>query len=504
MEEINPHIDQLRIDIDQAKNKFIDVVRKRELSVHIFTHIDADGLSSGAILGKALYRENIPFQITALKQLEKTEIQKIALIEKDVQKYYIFSDFGSGQYLELVKCLSRGDPNPPFIILDHHLPQGVAKKENRSDLKKVYDSTKPWHLNPYFYELDGSNEVSGAGMCYLFAKSLNGKNVDLSPIALIGAIGDIQNQDNKRGFTGINLIIEKDALTANLIEIFNDLNYSSMKPLNEAIGYSTEIQLPGLSGDVNKSLLFLKSLGILIEKPDGTIKNLTELSEEEKKILSSGIIKYSSLKLNENPSEVINKLIIKRYILKQGKKGSYMYDLHDFSILLNACGRTSNASLGITIAMGGSEKLFSQAQEVISNYNKSLVKALEWIQMEDRIKQLNNLQYFLGEEIIPETIVGVISSMLIFDNNNKINKEKPLFGMAKREGEDVYKVSARAHQNIIDKGINLSEVIREASKLSKIDFLGGGHPPAAGTKIPLNSIKKFLENCDKVIELQLH
>jgi len=46
------------------------------LIVSNYTHIDADGLSSGAILGKALYRAKIPFQITILRQLEKEEIVK--------------------------------------------------------------------------------------------------------------------------------------------------------------------------------------------------------------------------------------------------------------------------------------------------------------------------------------------------------------------------------------------------------------------------------------------
>ncbi|GAH81076.1 unnamed protein product, partial [marine sediment metagenome] len=61
----------------------------------------------------------------------------------------------------------------------------------------------------------------------------------------------------------------------------------------------------------------------------------------------------------------------------------------------------------------------------------------------------------------------------------------------------------RAHEKIVNKGVNLSIVIREASNLSDINSLGGGHPPAAGTKIPINKLDVFLENCNKIVRNQL-
>ncbi len=94
--------------------------------------------------------------------------------------------------------------------------------------------------------------------------------------------------------------------------------------------------------------------------------------------------------------------------------------------------------------------------------------------------------------------------MLILDEGNKIDKNKPIFGCALRLDEDVYKISGRAHEKIVAKGVNLSEAIREALSLSKLDTLGGGHPPAAGTKVPSKQIEIFLENLNKVIEKQLN
>ena len=210
--------------MEKCKQYFISNLIQLESPVQIYTHIDTDGIASGAILGKALYRENLPFQITVLRQLEREEIISIFKNVKQYNNFIIFSDFGSGQYLELQKKLSN-ENGFNYIILDHHLPQNVANKEEIDKLKEIQDKTRPWHMNPYFFGVDGSIEISGSGMSYLFAKCLNENNIDLSPIAITGATGDIQNQGKNRTFTGINLDIVADAKKCGGIEIVNDLNF---------------------------------------------------------------------------------------------------------------------------------------------------------------------------------------------------------------------------------------------------------------------------------------
>jgi len=489
--------------IEIIKNNLLNSLKEKNSSIHIYTHLDADGLSSGAILGKALFRENIPFQITVLRQLEKEEIAKISENIKKFKNFLIFSDFGSGQYLELQNKLISKENFNSFIILDHHLPQNVSSKEDIDLIKEIHKNSFQWHINPYFFRVDGSLEISGAGLCYLFAKSLNKKNIDLSPIALVGAVGDIQNQGPNKSFLGINSLILEDAKSLELIEIKNDLNFSSIKPLNEAIAYSKEINLPGLTGDVNRTLIFLQTLGILMENSNGNIRTLSELNQDEKQKISTAIIEYVSTKLDIEPREIVKKLIINRHLLKNELSGSEFHDLTEFSNLLNACGRTNSASLGIAIAMGDRKKAYQKSQEVQINYKKSLSKSLTWIQDNQKIQHMEYIQYFFGEDIIPENIIGTIASMLVFENFEGFDKSKPIFGLAKRENENVYKVSGRAHKKIVSKGVNLSQAIREACKLSKIDVLGGGHPPAAGTKIPIDKSDVFLENCNIVIRNQL-
>ncbi len=503
MNDFKENIKEFIEAIEIIKNNFLNSLKEKNSSIHIYTHLDADGLSSGAILGKALFRENIPFQITVLRQLEKEEIVKISENVKKFKNFLIFSDFGSGQYLELQNKLISKEIFNSFIILDHHLPQNVSSKENIDLIKEIHKSSFQWHINPYFFRFDGSLEISGAGLCYLFAKSLNKKNIDLSPIALVGAVGDIQNQGPNKSFLGINTLILEDAKSLELIEIKNDLNFSSIKPLNEAIAYSKEIFLPGLTGDVNRTLIFLQTLGILMENSNGNIRTLNDINQDEKQKITTAIIEYISTKLDVEPSKIIKKLIINRYLLKNELSGSEFHDLTEFSNLLNACGRTNSASLGIAIAMGDRKKAYQKSQEVQINYKKSLMKSLTWIQDNQKIQHMEYIQYFFGEDIIPENIIGTIASMLVFENFEGFDKSKPIFGLAKRKDENVYKVSGRAHKKIVSKGVNLSQAIKEACERSKIDVLGGGHPPAAGTKIPIDKSDVFLDNCNIVIRNQL-
>jgi RecJ-like exonuclease len=504
MNNENIKLEKLNANLRKIKQSFLDQEENREAPVRIYTHLDADGLSSGAILGKALYRENIPFQITVLRQLDKRQIALILKRVVEYNNYLIFSDLGSGQYLELQKELINKNDFNNFLVLDHHIPQNVSSKEDLNLIEEIHETTKDWHINPYFFGIDGSFEIPGAGLCYYFAKCLKQENIDLSPLALVGAIGDIQNRGLNKSFLGVNNLILEDAMNSGQIEVVNDLNFSTLKPLNEALAYSKEIQLPGLSKDVNRSLIFLKTRGILMENSDGKVKTLNELNQDEKQKISSAIIEYASIKLDLEPSKIIKKLIINRYLLTKESPSSKIYDIKEFSNLLNACGRTYNASLGIAIAMGDRKDIYQQSMNVLKIYRKLLAESLTWIEKNDKIQQKDSIQYFFGEDVIPESIIGTITSILIFDQKKGVDISKPIFGLAKRQDEDVYKISGRAHEKIVSQGINLSHVIREASRRSNIEFLGGGHPPAAGTKIPIEKVEEFLDNCNITVRNQMN
>ena len=70
---------------------------------------------------------------------------------------------------------------------------------------------------------------------------------------------------------------------------------------------------------------------ILMKNTNGNIKALTDLNQSDKQKITSAIIRYISFKLNVDPNEILDKLIINRYILKNEIKASELYDLNGFS-----------------------------------------------------------------------------------------------------------------------------------------------------------------------------
>lgn len=453
-------------------------------SVQVYSHYDTDGLTAGSIIAKALDREEIGFQVTILKQLEEQYFDKIRENNRE-GKFLIFTDFGSGQ----LNLFNEYLPNGNFIILDHH------------EIIKTTDgitNVKGFHVNPYLAEINGSKEVSGAGMAYLFALSLNPKNIDLSYLAIIGATGDIQNSG---GFTGENKAILNDAVTNNLIELETVPIMSRSKSLSYSLAYTLPFTIEVFRNDLRNATDFIEKAGIKTTTDLGEYRTLADLSPLEKKKLTSSLVQLALQLGLFDPSE-IEKIINENYLLKPYEDYPDIYDAKDFSKMLNACGRLNQSSLGLAVCMIKSKESIVRALELVKKYSESLKSGIEWVQSGNNIVQLDSIMYFYGNDVINENIIGVISSMVIFSEN--IGKNKPIIGYANSQ-EGYYKVSARCKKTMIDKGVNLSEAIRNVMRelMPNRKELGGGHSAAAGAKIPVNKMNLFLELLNKKINLQL-
>ena len=136
-------ITDLTKDASEAANLILDHIKKGN-TIHLHSHIDADGLSAAGIMGKALLRAGGKFRL----RLERWMDEKVAdRIAQENAALTIFTDMGSG-YLDL---LGERLANRDVIILDHHqpvaeLPSGVVQ------------------VNPHIHGIDGTRDISGAGV----------------------------------------------------------------------------------------------------------------------------------------------------------------------------------------------------------------------------------------------------------------------------------------------------------------------------------------------------
>lgn len=159
----------------------------------IIHHDEADGVCSAAIVAKALNRAGLNFKTMCLDKLYPDVLKGIYTQGRGL---YLFTDIGSAHVKLIEREASMGSLT---VILDHH----DTLQSSRSDVLNV---------NPELYGLSGERDASASTVAYLFAKTLDARNSDLSALALIGA-AEIPGP-----LTGLNQLALRDALTGGLIQ----------------------------------------------------------------------------------------------------------------------------------------------------------------------------------------------------------------------------------------------------------------------------------------------
>jgi len=443
------------------------------------SHLDADGLAAAGVVGTALARLDATFRMRIERWIDEKVVDDI-IAEKP--SLIIFSDFGSADFGVLNSRLSGRH----VIILDHHQPVGEA------------DSSFV-HVNPHLFEIDGSRDLSAAGVAYFVARALDTANCDLAAVAVVGALGDLQDKHEQRKLSGPNAIIVDDARNGNCLEVETDLMFfgRETRPIHKALACTTTPFIAGISGEEDKSLAFLASLGITPKKGEKW-RALRDLSDDEKKKLFNALADY--LMSKGLRGDVALSLRGSVYTLTREEAWTPLRDAREFSVLLNATGRMNRPSLGIAICMGDRSAALEEANQVLEEYRRTITKYLNWL-MEpgtDRIEELNNIYVVRGEGFIGDRIIGTISSIL---STNLANPEKPIIAYSVVPEENLVKISARAIELLVDKGLNLGEILRVAAE--KLSGKGGGHNIAAGAQVPIKELDSFIRLVDSLVREQV-
>ena len=443
-------------------------IHKKEI-IRIISHLDADGICSSSILIDLLNKQKRKYNISILPQLNE---ENIKTFENESTNVFVFTDLGSGQLGIIQKVLK----NKKIFVLDHHIPQKTKTAKN------VH------HLNPCNYDLDGSQEISGSGVVYLFVKELT-KDTSMSHIAVIGAIGDTQE---KMGFKGLNEEILKDATETGRMKITKGLRFFGLqtRPVYKLLQYSTDLPIPGITGSELNSLKFLKELDI---KPKiGTKwRKLNDLSEKEKKKLVEGIIKKREDL--ENPEDIFAPV----YLLPQEELSSPFRDGKEFSTLLNACGRMGKASIGIGACLGVNY-MKGLAIKALLSYKREIVYALNWLddskENSEYVTKKKKYTLINAQNKIPATIIGTVTSIL--SKGKTYPEGHYILGLA-QNNDLTTKISLRMAGT--KNGTNLQNIIGQI--LSEINHgEGGGHVHAAGALIKTEMEEEFLKAAEEVLD----
>ena len=471
------HIDSFLSAADKAAKMIFDTVQQDGF-IDCFSHLDADGVAAAGIISKALYRLDARYRVRVMQWVDDKIINDMIA---DKPQLVVLKDFGSG-YLQL---LNEKVPDLKITIMDHH--QITAQVDNSNFIQ----------VNPHEHNIDGATEISGSGVTYFVAKALNPKNVDLAPVALVGALGDMQDKYDQRSFGGLNELILKDAIQTGLMKVEKDLTFfgRETRPIHRTLATTTNPFIPGISGEEDKALAFLSTLNINLRQGE-RIRALSDLDEDEKKRLCSALADYM---LSKGLHVEVSKLIGNNYVLVNEEPNTALRDAREYSVLLNSTGRMNHPSLGIAICMGDRGAAIEEANTILEDYRKNINKYLVWVaEKPERLRELDNIYVINGEDFINEKIIGTVSSIMVA---SLASNQKPLIAYAKVDGEESFKISSRTTETALQKGINLGDVMRLASE--KHSGKGGGHNIAAGAQVPMNKMEDFIATANKFVGQQL-
>ena len=455
--------ESLEKSLSLFKDKISDCIKSKK-PISITTHIDCDGLTSGSIIAKALIRAGANCTVRTSKEFSKKVLESF---KTDSREFHIVTDLGGGFASELDKAL--GDD---WVVLDHH--QILDEDKDNQNV-----------INSWKYGIDGGQEICAGGMAYLASMSLDERNSDLSSIAVVSALGDRQDQGERKSFTGKNFEIANVAKEQGLVDIDLDLLLigRETRPLADALAFTSHPFIEGLTWNRDACLSILNSSGVNLKK-EGRWRVPAELNEDEKKQVIEAITKFAS---GKNATEIMTELIGYTYTFPREDARSFLRDGREFSTMLNSCGRINRSGVGMAVCMGDRNKVLREAEEILTDYRNRIREYMNILSNERwRISESNTCVMVNGEDIVPEMMTGTISSL--FAGSPK-NSGKIVILRTKAEENTIKFSSRKSFGCKLD--VNLSEIMRTGAQ--KFDGVGGGHNVAAGAKITKDKLDEFLK-----------
>jgi RecJ-like exonuclease len=437
--------------------------------ISIITHLDADGITSGSIMATALARMGAKCTVRTVSDMNPGVIERMKVEAHD---FYVITDLGGGMAADLKKAL--GDR---WVVIDHHqIPEEEMLTDDAGQV-----------MNAWKFGIDGGVEVPAGGMAYMVASTLDRKNRDLSCIAVVSAVGDRQDQGDKKSFLGINKEILETARSMGLVNVDLDIMLTGRetRPLHEALAFTSFPYIDGLTWNRDNCHSILKSAGIRL-KDNGRWRVPAEFSQEEKSAVLEAIAKFIVTQGKKTPVSVIDDLIGHVYTLAAEDKRSQLRDAREFATLLNACGRIGKSGVGVAICMGDRNAMLTAGEEINAEYRTTLRNYISTIFAEKwRVSDDGKMAFVNGDGLVAEDMLGAVSSLL----SGSPTLAGRLVFVRSLAADGTYKFSSRKALGCAS-AANLGLIMRHCAEQS--GGTGGGHAAAAGCRIPSASLDALI------------
>ena len=435
----------LESEIESAANKFLEVSLNKE--IFVISHFDTDGITSATILIQTLRKLDKRFSVKIVKRIEEDTILNLPR-----DKVIIFLDLASGSLDQLAKM----QLDNVFIIDHHEIAQEIP--ENIT------------FVNPHLY--NPVEEISGAGLTYLFAKYLN-EDKELAKLAILGMIGDSMEKSIDK--LNHSIITDGDVKKKRGLLI-----YPSTRPLNRALEYCSDPYIPGITGNTLGVIELLRETGL--NPAAGKYKSLIELDDNEMSKLVTAIVLKNPRVRNK---EIIGDIFLIKFFNK-------LEDARELSAMINACSRLGESETAIQLCME-SQKAKKRAELIHAKYKQFIISGLKTVSEIEKIEGTGFVIINAKEKIL-DTMTGTIASIL---SNSSIYEEGTII-TTMAYYEDKIKISSR---RVGKSTRNVREML--SSVVVQIGGEVGGHEAAAGCMIKQDQEQEFLEKLKKNLEIEM-
>ncbi|MEK6974723.1 MAG: DHH family phosphoesterase [Candidatus Thermoplasmatota archaeon] len=463
--------------------------------VLVVHHIDADGVTSGAIAATALERAGVTYRTLAVKSMDQVHQELVRESAKSgpegsAQSALWFCDLGSTAYMQF--------PDAQRLVCDHHQLVRDGSEESFP------------HVNPLLDGLSGE-ELSGAGCAYLVAAALDARNLDLLPLALVGASADLQDRPRSApavlgrdgillppagrtsGFHGANAALLAHGVATGLLSARTDLAFfgPQTRPLRKFLAFA-EPAVPTATGSQRTAEAFLLSVGIPLEDGDGERPWSRLTADEQRAVRSALVERLVATGLAERADRLWRTVVT---VVREPP--GPLRELQECGTLLNGTARYGRPEVGLAVARGDRGAAYEEALGLLLDHRKHLANALDALARRG-VREMTAIQWTHLEDDVLDTVVGIVCGMAL--DGLGLRRDLALIAFAwTPDGRT--KVSSRSPHELQARGIDLATAMREAA--AAFGGQGGGHKGAAGATIPRGCEAGFIAQVDRAVAAQL-
>lgn len=323
----------MRTLIKDGVRRFVN--SSKSSKVRIVCRNDVDGVTSASIISKALSRDGIPFTLNFTSSLSKDFVSTIS-----PDSIILLIGLGSGN-LELLS-----DFKEVFVI----------------DYRQVNNSSNnTFFINPLV--VNNKEVFSSSMISYFFVKEMNGNNIDLASLAVVGSSSMPAGNDSfqKELFIDSAVCVKKGLLLC-----------PSNRPIDKALEFSTNIFIPGVTGSHLGVLDLLEEANIV--KNNSHFKSFIDLDDDEvSRLITSIIIR--------RPNYDNSKLVGDFYLVKLLGK---LEDAGELALIISACCHYGFSHLALALCLNNKSARI-EAEKLYINYRQEVLTSIVLANSSDRI-----------------------------------------------------------------------------------------------------------------------